>query len=161
MISDLGAGPGALFFNGGLILSGIIGLPFAIYINLSLKTEDSFIEFFRKISMVVAIVSCISLSLIGCFPAVLGNDLLLGLHGISTATYWLCCFYNCVAYSIFILKVPNYPKNYAIFGFFVSGTFLLVLLTWLPITEWIMTISFNIWIFVLTYQALYISREEK
>ena len=158
MISDLGAGPGGLFFNIGLIMSGILGIPFAISLNSSIKSAP-IDKRLKKCAFIIAILSCVSLSLIGVFPAIEGNTLSLAFHGLFASISWICGLLYCTLYSVVILKNSDYSKFYAYLGFFVAGIFLLTLLTWIPVIEWFMLATFNVWILTISIRKVYHSRK--
>ena len=56
MVSDLGTGPGAIFFNLGTILSGIFALLFYIYLGPHLKVGNINSRI-QKIAMIFAVLS--------------------------------------------------------------------------------------------------------
>ena len=157
MISDLGAGPGGFFFNIGLIISGILGFPFVLSLNKSIKSAQ-INERLKKFSYIIAILACASLSLIGCFPAIESNILLLALHGLCASTSWICGFLFCTLFSAVIIKNSDYSKFCAYLGFFVAGVFLLTLLTWIPVIEWFMLVSFYLWILTMAIRRMYIRK---
>jgi hypothetical membrane protein len=157
MISDLGAGPGGLFFNVGLITSGILGFPFVLSLNKSIKSAP-IDERLKKTGFIIAILSCVSLSLIGCFPAIESNILLLALHGLCASTSWICGFLFCTLFSAVIIKNPDYSRFCAYLGFFVASIFLLTLITWIPVIEWFMLISFYLWVLAMAIHKMYINK---
>ncbi len=58
MVSELGVGQGGIFFNIGLILSGIIAIPFFISLGRTLNCED-ISEKLRKRATNFSIIACI------------------------------------------------------------------------------------------------------
>ena len=83
MISILGGewSPYAIFFNLGLILSGIFASPLFLHINRILKEENISTKL-RKAAIIVALTSCLIFTLIGVFPDLEDNELFRFLHGL-------------------------------------------------------------------------------
>lgn len=145
MISVLGTGPGGVFFNIGLILSGLFCLGFYPYLVRVIKTnsEQKKLVMFARFS---AITSCIFYSLIGFFPAVVELKVIVTLHGLSAAICWITAAMYLIAFGILFLRSSNFLKIHAILSFVTAATFIILLLTWNPITEWIMTFTIIFWI---------------
>jgi len=130
MVSELGVGPGGIFFNLGLIFSGIIAIPFFISFGRTLNCEGVNDEKLRKSAITFSIISCISMSLIGCFPAVQEDGIMLYIHGICTSICWFSGFIFITLFSILFLRLKEFSKLHAFSGFLVAGVFALVLYTW-------------------------------
>jgi len=154
MISELGVGPGGIFFNLGLIFSGIIAIPFFISLGRTLNCEG-INENLRKITTIISLISCVSTSLIGCFPAIYNNKIIFSLHGTFTFISWLCGLIFLILFSINILKVNIFSKIQAYLGFVVAGVYALVLCTWWPITEYALIFAVSIWIVINASYILY------
>ena len=137
MISELGIGPGSMFFNLGLIICGIIAIPFYISLGNALSHENVN-EKTRKKAIYVSIFSCITFSLIGCFPIIPDNIWLLLFHGIFVFLSISSAIIYCILFSVLMLKNPEFSKFQAYLGFFAAGIYILFLCTWHPITEWLM-----------------------
>ena len=148
MISALGAGPGGIFFNIGLILSGVFCLGFYPYLARVIKTniEQKKLIMFAKVS---AITSCIFYSLIGFFPAIVELEVIVTLHGLSVAICWITAAMYLIAFGFLFLRSSNFLKIHAVLSFVTAATFFIVLLTWNPITEWIMTFAIISWIAIM------------
>ena len=71
-VSWLGIGPGLAgpIFNIGLILAGVIAIPFFISLGRILKQEENGNPRLKKRAVIISIIACLSLSLVGCFPVV-------------------------------------------------------------------------------------------
>lgn len=153
-ISELGVGPGKIFFNIGVIFAGIIAIPFGIYLGRALNTKGSY-EKLNKSAVVISIISCVSLSLIGVFPGNPAETLIYLLHGFCA----FLCFFGGMIYlflfSFLMLREPKFSKFLAYYGFFVAGLFLLFLFTWVPITEWIANIGIISWTIICSIYMLY------
>ena len=145
MISELGVGQGGIFFNFGLIFSGVTAIPFFISLGRSLNYEGVN-EKLRKSAISFSIFSCISMSLVGFFPAIQEDEIISMAHGISTALCWFSGIIFTVLFSMMFLKASKFSKFQAYMGFFVAVIFILVLCTWLPITEYAIVIAIMIWV---------------
>ncbi len=69
-ISFLGDGYGGIIYRVGLILTGIIGIPFCVYMGKSFDNENM-IEPIRKIAIIGSIIYCISLIFMVVFGEVI------------------------------------------------------------------------------------------
>jgi hypothetical protein len=154
MVSELGVGQGGIFFNIGLILSGIIAIPFFISLGRTLNCED-ISEKLRKRATNFSIIACISMSLIGCFPAVQENGIMLYIHGICTSICWFSGFIFIILFGILFLQTSKFSKIHAYLSFIVAGVFALVLLTWWVIFEYMVIIAISIWVAVISLHTLY------
>ena len=155
MVSELGVGKGGIFFNLGLILSGIIAIPFFISLGRTLNCEDVN-DKLRKSAITFSIISCISMSLIGCFPAVQEDGILLYAHGICTSICWFSGFIFIMLFSILFRNSSRFTKMHVYLGFIVAGIFLLVLFTWWVIFEYMIIIAISIWTVVISLSMIYI-----
>ena len=154
MISELGVGQGGIFFNLGLILAGILAIPFFIYFGRVLKSEI-INDNLGKSAVTISIISCISFSLIGCFPAIPNNNIILFFHGTFALINWICEILYLTLFSILILKNSKFSKIQAFLGFIGVGVIVFNLFTWWPITEWAVTFIIISWILVNAIYMLY------
>lgn len=145
MVSELGVGQGGIFFNLGLIFSGIIAIPFFISLGRILN-YDGVNGKLRKSAIIFSIISCISMSLIGCFPATPDNIFIGFLHGTVTFISWVSGLIFVMLFSIIFIKTSQFSKFQAYMGGFVAVFFILVLCTWLPITEYAIITAVIIWV---------------
>ncbi|NVM44023.1 MAG: DUF998 domain-containing protein [Candidatus Lokiarchaeota archaeon] len=151
-ISFLGDGYGGIIYRIGLILTGIIGIPFCLFLGRSFNKEDT-IEPLRKLTVIGSIIYCVSLMLIGYFW---GSDAVVSfIHGLSAFLCWVDGLIFISLVSILMFKDVRYPKSIAFFGFIVAGTFLLHLTFLTPITQWIMTLSIMLWVWIISSYMLY------
>ncbi|MHA1436780.1 MAG: DUF998 domain-containing protein [Promethearchaeota archaeon] len=153
-ISLLGIGPGfsSIFFNIGLILAGIFILPFFVYLGRILN-EPVNNNKRKMISYKISILGCISLSLIGCFPAI--NLIMLIIHGIFAAFFFICILIYVLIFSHLILNDNRFPKHISYIGFLSAPIFAAFIATQLPLLEWISTFILVLWIFELSLCTLY------
>jgi hypothetical membrane protein len=151
-ISDLGTGPGGLFFNVGVILAGILAIPYIIALGKVLLNESENDRLLND-AIKLAIMSCVALSLIGVFPAYIDNLPSLILHGIFAAISFFCGGGYLLIFGYYILKTEVISNFFAYYGFITAALFGLFLVTWLPIIEWIGNIGIISW---TTLMALYL-----
>ena len=151
-ISFLGDGYGGIIYRVGLILTGIIGIPFCVYMGKSFDNENM-IEPIRKIAIIGSIIYCISLIFIGCFWR--GNYVVSFIHGLSAFLCWVDGLIFIGLYSVLMLKGEKFPKSIAYFGFIIAGAFLLHLSVLSSITQWIMTLSIMLWVLIISSYMLY------
>lgn len=145
MVSELGAGPGGIFFNVALIISGIIMIPYYIHLAKSFSGEE-INENLRKHAILAAIISCITFSFLGVFPSLEDITLIYFTHGILAGISIASGLIYLICYSILMLKAQNYSKSQAYHGFFVAGIYATFLMTWIPIVEWVMNLAIMSWI---------------
>ena len=153
MISALGTGPGAIYFNIGTILSGIFALLFYLYMIkvIGEETNDPKIQ---KVGRFFAINSCIFFILIGFFPTST-NMILFSLHGTFALISWLSAIIYLNMFSKLIFKNKIIPKFFGYLALITAGTIIVFLLTWIPIIEWIMALTITVWITLPSVYMLY------
>ncbi len=154
MVSELGVGPGGIFFNLGLILSGIIAIPF--YLHLS-KTfiDENVNENIRKTAIASSMISCISYTLLGFFPAIESDQFLHNAHGILAIISISSGICYLVSFSSLMLHSNRFKKSQAYLGLLTAGLYAFFLSTWWPIVEWIMSLSIMTWIVINSSYCLY------
>ncbi len=159
MISELGLGPSGIFFNLGLIISGIVGTPY--YINLYRSFDKQTVNpIVRKCSLIFALISIFTFISVGIFPSIEDNYIIFVTHGTFAFLSFLSGILYLISFSILMLMGSNvnggkYSKFIACQGFIVAGTYLLILFTWLPITEWIGTFAIISWIIANSIYMIY------
>jgi len=153
MISALGAGPGAIYFNIGTILSGIFALLFYLYLVkvIGKETNDPKLH---KVGRFFAINSCIFFSLIGVFPT--STDIIIFvIHGSAALISWLSAIMYFIIFSYLVLKNNIFPRFFAYLSLITAVTIIVFLLIWNPIIEWIMALAVTIWITLISAYLLY------
>lgn len=147
MISALGVGPGGIFFNLGLLISGLFALLFYLYLIRAIKMND-WVEHKKllQITKFSSINSCVFFCFIGIFPAIKGNSLMTLLHGLSAGISCLIAIIYLTSFGVLFLKSINFLKFHSYLSFVTVIPFVLFLFTWTPLTEWIMTFAILIWI---------------
>ena len=153
MISALGAGPGAIYFNIGTILAGIFALLFYLYLFkvIGKKTKDPKLT---KVGRFFAINSCIFFSLVGVFPT--STDIIIFvIHGSAALISWLSAIMYLIIFSYLVLKNNIFPRFFVYLSLITAGTIIVFSLTWNPIIEWIMALAVTIWITLISAYLLY------
>ncbi len=154
LISDLGVGPGAIFFSLGLIISGIVSIPF--YISLrNIYGSEEINGNLRKIAVVFSSISIITYILLGFFPSDPNDILIFIMHGVIGLISWVTGAGYLTLYSYMTLKYKESSRFLGYLGYCVVGTVILFIFTWVPVTEWIMTFSIMSWIIVFSLSMIY------
>ncbi|MHA1458653.1 MAG: hypothetical protein ACTSQR_03215 [Promethearchaeota archaeon] len=153
MISALGTGPGAIYFNIGTIFSGIFALLFYLYL-IEVIGEETNDPKLQRVGRFFAINSCIFFSLVGIFPTST-NMVLFVLHGTVALISWFSAIIYLSIFSKLIFKNKILPKFFGYLGLITAGTIVVFLLTWIPIIEWIMALVITVWIILPSVYMLY------
>ena len=135
MVSTLGLGPGGIYFNIGIFFSGLIAIPFYIDLGRSVRNENDSQTLLRT-ALTCAIISCVTMALVGIFPAIQSQQTVVFLHYLTAIISWLTGVIYCAIFSILMLRTPDFPKILAYFGF-IPGSIILIYLFLIifPITE--------------------------
>jgi hypothetical protein len=151
MISDLGIGPGGIFFNLSVIISGIIILPYYIHLAKYFSGEKM-LNKLRRYALVTSIISCLTFSSLGFFPALKTNIIIYYIHGTLATISVASGLGYLLLFSTLMLKAKNFSKAQAYHGFIVAAFYFSFLMTWNPFLEWIMNFAIISWI---TINSLY------
>ena len=162
MVSTLGVGPGADFFNYGLIFSGLFAVIFYIYLSLTFNKEESN-ERLIKSTFIIAIISSLLMASIGIFPAIQDKKLIVLLHYFAALSTWLTGITYCIMLAYLILKSPKYSNHLSIIACtpaFMMTILLIFIITpftqdLVPFTEWLMVFSTIGFIFIISSYTLY------
>ena len=154
LISELGVGPGAIFFSLGLIISGIVSIPFYISLRNIFRIEE-INENLRKTAIVFSVISIITYILLAFFPSDPNNSLIFIMHGVIGLISWLTGAGYLALYSYMTIKYKESSRFLGYFGYCIVGTVILFIFTWVPITEWCMTFGIMSWIIVLSLSMIY------
>ena len=155
MISELGVGgSGAIFFNLALIISGIIIIPYYVNLANSFTGEKVNINL-KRFAITVAIISCITYSLLGVFPSDEDRFIIYYTHGTLAAISIGTGLLYLVSYSKLMIQAENFSKIQAYHGFIVAIFYFAFLITWIPIVEWTMNLAILSWITVNSIYILY------
>lgn len=154
MISALGIGPGAIYFNVGTIICGIFCLLFYIRFNQDLKIKSQEYKRLFEFARATSIISTIFFTLVGFFPGIPSNIILFTLHGLTAMISWLTAISYLISYGILIMKTSIFSRTYSILAFITTASILVFLFTWNPILEWLMTIFASLWIITLAFSMI-------
>ncbi|MHA1148986.1 MAG: DUF998 domain-containing protein [Promethearchaeota archaeon] len=145
MISDLGVGPGGIFFNFGVIFSGILAIPYVIHLNKTVLEPHRVKPWIFRLALFGSVISSIALSLIGVFPAYQNNFTILLIHGIIATICYIGVIIYLTIYGRLILRDERFSNGFGYFTLIVACLFIIVLLTWLPLIQWIANVGIIIW----------------
>jgi len=154
MVSDLGVGPGGIFFSLGLIISGIISIPFYVALARSLQSEGVN-EKMRKTGLIFFYISDITYIMMGFFPSVEKIYLIYLAHGVFAIISWLTAIIYLVIFSKLMKKDGKFSALPSYSGYLLIIVMIIFLCTWLPIIEWVMTFTFIIWVLLISSYMIY------
>ena len=150
-VSYLAVGPVGLIFDLGLIFSGIVAIPFHFYMSMIVKDEKINPKLI-KFTLSLSIMSSLTLSLIGFFPVLTDNVIILFIHGILALMTFLGVTIYCLFYGLFFLKNEQFSLLHSILSFLVSAIFIFYFTNRWSLIEWISVCSIMIWI---TFNAVF------
>jgi hypothetical protein len=150
-VSYLAVGPDGLFFDLGLIISGLIAIPFHFFMYSIIGNEKISVKL-KNIALLLSVTSSLALSLIGFFPVLIENNLILIIHGILALITFLGITIYCILFGIFFIKNKRFSNFHAVLSFFVSGIFIFYFTNRWSLVEWIAVCSIMIWI---TFNAVF------
>jgi len=155
MISDLGASPGAIYFNIGAFLSGVFALLTYLHILEILENENINHPKVLRIGKVFAINSCVFFALIGVFPSVRSNVLLFAVHGAVALISLVSGVIYLSSFSYLFFKSEKFSGLVGYLPLITVGCIVPFLFSWHPITEWILTFGITFWIVAISIYMLY------
>ena len=142
-VSSLGSGISKTLFSIGFVCSGCLGIPFLLYLE---KTLIGINEFVRRIATGVAIISSLSIALVGILPDPEYPETFLIFHGIIAFNAFVGSVIYICLYSYLMLKSSDYKPYHVIIGFTSALDLLLLAITQFnPLVEWILTINIMAW----------------
>lgn len=161
MISDLGTpdlNPGGfMVFNIAVIVSGILGVPFSMYIGRLFQTKYGPNKWIY-VAKYANVVAYLALSFIGLSLALSVNKqtFFFLLHGIFADVCFLGTATYCIIYSYFIQdKNLVFPRYFAFISFLAGITQLIFIVSWQPLIEWISHVSIVFWIILMGVYTTY------
>jgi hypothetical membrane protein len=146
-ISDLGVGPTSFMFNVGLIITGILYLPFLPTILKPLGYTRT-----AKIGMITGWIACFSLIGIGVFSEVASFY-----HNLFSILFWMLIALTAGILSFAMRSSSFFSKAMQRIGYFewAAGWTLGVLtLLYGAIPEWLMLLTLTIWIYALSIEMI-------
>ncbi len=155
MISDLGTGPGAIYFNIGTFLSGFFAILTYLHIVEILENENINHPKVLRIGKVFAINSCVFFALIGVIPSVRSNIILFAAHGTVALISLISGVIYLSSFSYLFFKSEKFSGLVGYLPLIAVSCIVPFLFSWHPITEWIMTVGITFWVVVISIYMLY------
>jgi len=157
-VSALGGREGKTLFSIGFVVAGSLLIPFYIYLERELINIK---EGIRRLATGVSIFFCVCIALVGIIPDETYWDFFVIFHGIVASFAFVGSSIYIVLYSILmyhspkskLYKGPAFKKYLAYFGFGIGAIFVILMIFFIPIIEWILTILIFAWI-LLTAMTL-------
>ena len=151
-VSSLGKGIAKTLFSIGLVTSGSLTIPFILYLE---KTLLGINEFVRRLATGVAIISSVSVALVGILPDPDYPDLFIIFHGIVAMNAFVGSVATICLYTYLMMHSKEYKIYHIIIGY-VSGLELILLAKPLlnPFIEWVLTINIMLWIMLTSIKLM-------
>lgn len=155
MVSELGVSPGAIYFNLGFILSGLLAIPY--YLTLAgVFTYEGLNNRVILSAKFCSITSCVFYALVGVFPAVQENNMLLYIHGTVAAISVISGIGYLLSFGYLMRKSHYFSGFHLILTGAVMFFYILFVISWIPIIEWSASLGIMIWIFINSLTLLYL-----
>lgn len=155
MVSELGVSPGAIYFNFGFFLSGLLAIPY----YLTLARVFSYEKLNQKAILsakICSMTSCGFYALVGVFPAVQEDLVLLYTHGTVAAISVISGVGYLLSFGYLMKKSQFFNGIHLILTGGVIIFYILFLLSWIPIIEWTASLGIILWIFINSLTLLYL-----
>lgn len=143
-LSELGVGPTATIYNYGLIITGILCIPlFPIIYPLLRKTITA------KIATIFGIAGCVSLIGVGIYPMHISEP-----HGLFSFLFFALTGLAIITASIAMYKGEFFARCIPMLGIAVIIVDIILGILGNPLSEWVTTILFIIWVYAVGLQML-------
>ena len=150
-ISSLGDYEGRFFFSIGFITAGCLGIPFYIRLERSLK---GFNETVRRLATGISVFACLGIACIGVIPISEFPKSFLLFHGLMAFLAFTFTSIYIGLYSYLMLRDGDYSFMIPVLGIVVIITLMVLLITMMPIIEWILFSIMFVWITSVTIKKL-------
>jgi hypothetical membrane protein len=151
-VSELGRGIAKTLFSIAFVTSGSITIPFILYLEKTLVGINNFV---RRIATIVAIVSAVSVALVGILPDPEFPNAFLFFHGTVAITGFLGAVITICLYSYLMMKSKEYSIFNVIVGYATGINLILLGITLFnPLVEWILTVNIMLWIIVTSIKLI-------
>jgi len=151
-VSSLGKGIAKTLFSIGLVTSGSLTIPFILYLE---KTLLGINEFVRRLATGVAIISSVSVALVGILPDPDYPDLFIIFHGIVAMNAFVGSVATICLYTYLMMRSKDYKIYHIIIGYATALELLLLGITLLnPLIEWVLTINIMLWIMLTSIKLI-------
>lgn len=166
-ISDLGTGPNGsdIVFSIAMILSGVLIMPFYVYIGWYLQKREN--QNSLRIGMIAGLIGSIGMMLVGVFPLNPNDIFSYNMHIIAAGILFYGVLSMLLIYGISEYRNPEISNLLSILAFITAGLYgafmtsvIIQYLASIPfqaytyIIEWIGTYSMGIWIIAHVYYTL-------
>lgn len=162
-VSSLGQGIAKNLFSIGFVAAGSLGIPFYIYLEITLKETNKFL---RRCTTGIAIFTCLCIAFVGILPDPDYPYAFVLFHGFVAVVAFGGSSFYIVLYSFLMSRDKIYPKALTVIGYLVGATFIVFLLFLLVIkifsslVEWILTISILVWILSVAIYTIFAKHEK-
>ncbi|MBY9014653.1 MAG: DUF998 domain-containing protein [Candidatus Lokiarchaeota archaeon] len=158
-VSSLGEGVAKTLFSIGFVIAGSLGIPFYIQLERELINIK---ESIRRLATGISIFSCVCIGLVGIIPDKSYLDLFFAFHYFvafvsfaGTSVYiGLYSFLMYMGGSSISYTGPKFKRYLSYLGLVINIVFFVLLISFQPIVEWILTILILIWILITSIQML-------
>ena len=151
-VSSLGKGIAKTLFSIGFVISGSLTIPFIIYLE---KTLLGINDFVRRIATGVAIISSVSVALVGILPDPDYLEVFMFFHGMVALNAFVGTVATICLYTYLMMRSKEYKLYYIIIGFATPLNLLLLAITLFnPFIEWVLTINIMLWIILLSIKLI-------
>lgn len=158
-VSSLGNGQAKSLFSIGFVVCGSLLIPFYLYLERELvNIEDNI----RRLATGISIFTSVCIALVGIIPDETYIDAFLIFHSFVAFTAFVGSSIYIVLYSILMYygpkskmyKGPTFKKFLAYYGFIIGGVLILLIITFSPLVEWILTILILIWVLITALHCI-------
>jgi hypothetical membrane protein len=151
-VSSLGSGIAKTLFSIGFVSSGSLTIPFILYLE---KTLIGINEFVRRIATAVAVISSVSVALVGILPDPQYYDVFLYFHGSVALNAFFGSAMTICLYTFLMMKSKEYKVYHLVVGYATGlELFLMIITLFNPLIEWIMTVNILLWILLTSIRLL-------
>ena len=151
-VSDLGRGIAKTLFSIAFVTSGSITIPFILYLEKTLVGINNFV---RRIATIIAIISAVSVALVGILPDPDFPNAFLLFHGTVAITGFLGAVITICLYTYLMMKSKEYSTLNLIIGYAAGINLVLLAITLFnPLVEWILTVNIMLWIIITSLKLI-------
>jgi hypothetical protein len=158
-VSSLGEREAKSLFSISFVIGGTLSIPFYISLERELANIHDNI---RRLATGISIMTSVCVALVGIIPDETYLDLFLIFHGFVAFFSFVGSGIYIGLFSILIYSSSksekysgiNFHRILAYFGFLISGTLIIFLLTLYPIIEWILAVMIVMWIILTSFHLI-------
>ncbi|MBY9020552.1 MAG: DUF998 domain-containing protein, partial [Candidatus Lokiarchaeota archaeon] len=151
-VSALGSGIAKTLFSIAFVSSGSLTIPFILYLE---KTLIGLNEFVRRIATTVAVISSVSVALVGILPDPEYPDAFMIFHGTVALNAFIGSAATICLYTFLMMKSNEYKLYHIILGYSTGlELFLLTITLFNPLVEWILVVNVMVWILITSIRLI-------